>query len=365
VKFGVLVPSWQKDNLGDNVRIKLFNMKKKIFFLQIICMAVIIVEMQAQQARIVFYNTENFYDTKNDSLKNDEEFLPDGLKHWTYQRFRLKIVRLYRTFAAIGRGEMPAVIGLCEVENREVLNRLIYDTPLEKSGYRILHRDSPDARGVDVAVLYRPDIFEPDTCSWLQVPLPGNETTREILHVKGRLWKDDTIHVYINHWPSRFGGAGASAARRLAAASTLAASVKEVLKANPSSNIIIMGDFNDEPTDESLMALNKILKNDGTDSLPLLINLSEKKSLIDYEGTIKHKGSWSIFDQVIVAPALIEGTSGCRLVSKKTEIFCAGFLLEPDGTYTGYKPFRTYSGPGYNNGFSDHLPVSILVEKAE
>lgn len=338
---------------------------KKVFFLLCVCIALIFVKSQSQQARIVFYNTENFYDTKNDSLKNDEEFLPEGAKHWTYQRFRLKIVRLYQTFTAIGGGEMPAVIGLCEVENREVLNRLIYDTPLEKSGYRIIHRDSPDARGVDVAILYRPDIFEPDSCTWLNVPLPGNETTREILHVQGRLWGEDTIHFYINHWPSRFGGAGASASKRLAAASTLAASVKQVLASDPLSNIVIMGDFNDEPGDESLLALNKILMNDAADSIPMLINLSEKKSLIDYEGTIKHKGSWSVFDQVIVSPAVINGSEGCRLVSKRTEIFNRSFLLEPDATYTGYKPFRTYSGPGYNNGFSDHLPVSILVEKSE
>jgi hypothetical protein len=340
-------------------------MKKMIFYALVVFIALNFAETRSQQARIVFYNTENFYDTKNDSLKNDEEFLPEGAKHWTYQRFRLKIVRLYQTFTAIGGGEMPAIIGLCEVENREVLNRLIYDTPLQKAGYRIIHRDSPDARGVDVALLYRPDIFEPDTSVWLNVPLPGNEATREILHVRGRLWGKDTIHVFVNHWPSRFGGAGASAAKRLAAASTLAASVKQVLSVNLSSNIVIMGDFNDEPGDESLQALNKIIMNGAEDILPALVNLSEKKSLIDYEGTIKHQGSWSVFDQVLVSAALVDGTNGCRLLNKETEIFSARFLLEPDATYTGYKPFRTYSGPGYNNGFSDHLPVSILVEKSE
>jgi predicted extracellular nuclease len=340
-------------------------MKKMIYYLLIVCIALNFAETQSQQARIAFYNTENFYDTRNDTLKNDEEFLPNGAKHWTYQRFRLKIVRLYQTFTAMGEGEMPAVIGLCEVENRDVLNSLIYDTPLQKAGYRIIHRDSPDARGVDVAILYRPDIFKPDTSSWLNVPLPENETTREILHVQGRLWGKDTIHIYVNHWPSRFGGAGASAAKRLAAASTLAASVKEVLSSNPSSNIVIMGDFNDEPGDESIQALNKIIMNDNEDSIPTLINLSEKKSILDYEGTIKHQGSWSIFDQVIVSPSMIYGNSGCIVESRKTEIFSPRFLLELDVTYTGFKPFRTYSGPSYNNGYSDHLPVSILVKEAE
>lgn len=338
---------------------------KGLFVLVIGFICLSLPETKAQQARIAFYNTENLYDTRNDSLKNDEEFLPEGGKHWTYERFRRKIVRIYQTFVAMGGGEMPAVIGLCEVENREVLDRLVYDTPLEKAGYRIIHRDSPDARGVDVALLYRPDMFEPDSSYWLNIPLPGHETTREILHVQGRLWGTDTIHVYVNHWPSRFGGAGASAAKRMAAASMLAISVKQVLFSNPSSNIVIMGDFNDEPGDESLQAVNKILHNNDADSILPLINLSEKKSLFDYEGTLKHQGSWSIFDQVIVSPSLINGANGCRLISKKTEIFSASFLLEPDVTYTGYKPFRTYSGPGYNNGFSDHLPVSILVEKAD
>jgi len=325
----------------------------------------IIAETQAQQARIVFYNVENLFDTRNDSLTNDEEFLPEGDKNWTNERFRRKIVRIYQTIVALGEGEMPAVIGLSEIENRDVLNRLIYDTPLNRIGYHIIHRESPDARGIDVAMLYRPDIFEPDSSAWLKVPLPGGEATREILLVKGRIWKNDTIHVYVNHWPSRYGGAGGSNAKRLAAASMLAVSVKQFLSSIPSSNIIIMGDFNDEPGDESLQVLNKILVNEGADSHSLLINLSVKTSLTDIEGTIKHQGSWSVFDQILVSPSLISGNNGLKLVSEKTEIFRAGFLMEPDETYTGYKPFRTYSGPGYNNGFSDHLPVSILIEKTE
>jgi len=338
----------------------------KTSFVLIVCFIYLnLSETQAQQARIVFYNVENLFDTRNDSLTNDEEFLPEGDKNWTNERFRRKIVRIYQTIVALGEGEMPAVIGLCEIENREVLNRLIYDTPLKRTGYYIIHRESPDARGIDVALLYRPDIFKPDSVAWLNIPLPGDEATREILMVKGRLWENDTIHVYVNHWPSRYGGAGGSNAKRLAAASMLAVSVKQVLSSNPSSNIIIMGDFNDEPGDESLQVLNKILVNEGADSHSLLINLSVKTSLTDIEGTIKHQGSWSVFDQILVSPSLISGNNGLKLVSEKTEIFRAGFLMEPDETYTGYKPFRTYSGPGYNNGFSDHLPVSILIEKTE
>ena len=338
----------------------------KALFVLVLCLIYLnLVEMQAQQARIVFYNVENLYDTRNDSLANDEEFLPEGDKNWTYERFRRKIVRIYQTIVALGEGEMPAIIGLAEIENREVLNRLIYDTPLSRLRYQVIQRESPDARGIDVALLYRPDIFEPDSAAWLRVPLSLGETTREILLVKGRLWGIDTIHVYVNHWPSRYGGAGGSNAKRLAAASMLAVSVKQVLSSNPSSNIIIMGDFNDEPGDESIQALNKILLNEGADNYTPLVNLSEKTSLTDIEGTIKHQGSWSVFDQLIVSQSMINGDNGCRLVSSKAEVFKADFLLEPDETYTGYKPFRTYTGPGYNNGFSDHLPVSILIEKKE
>jgi len=320
-------------------------------------------ETQAQQARIVFYNVENLFDTRDDSLKNDEEFLPAGDKNWTNERFHRKIVRIYQTMVALGKGEMPAIIGLCEIENREVLNRLIYDTPLSRLKYQVIHRESPDARGVDVALLYRPDIFEPDSASWLNIPLSVNETTREILLVKGRLWQNDTVYLYVNHWPSRYGGAGGSNAKRLAAASTLAVSVKQVFLNKRNSNVIIMGDFNDEPLDESIQAIGKILKNDVTDTMFLLTNLSAKTSLTDLEGTIKHQGIWCVFDQIIVSSSLVNGDNGCMLVSKKAEIFKADFLLEPDETYTGYKPFRTYSGPGYNNGFSDHLPVSIFIEK--
>jgi hypothetical protein len=338
----------------------------KILFVLMVCFVCLsLSETQAQQARIVFYNVENLYDTRNDSLVNDEEFLPEGDRNWTNERFRRKIVRIYQTIVALGKGEMPAVIGLSEIENREVLNRLIYDTPLKRMDYHIIQRESPDARGIDVALLYRPDIFEPDSTAWIKIPLPGDEATREILHVKGRFWENDTVHFYVNHWPSRYGGAGGSNAKRLAAASMLAVSVKQVLSSNPSSNIAIMGDFNDEPGDESLQVLNKILVNESDGSQMPLVNLSEKSSLTDIEGTIKHQGSWSVFDQIIVSSSLINGNNGCRLVSKNTEVFRAGFLLEPDETYSGYKPFRTYSGPGYNNGFSDHLPVSVLIEKAD
>ncbi len=316
-----------------------------------------------QQARIVFYNVENLFDTRDDSLTRDEEFLPEGDKKWTYERFHRKIVRIYQTLVALGEGEMPAVVGLCEIENRFVLERLIHDTPLNKTGYRIIHRESQDARGVDVALIYRPDLFRPDTSEWLTVPLSSRETTREILHVAGRMWQNDTLHFYINHWPSRYGGAGSSTVKRLAAASTLAASIKEVMGQDRDAKIIVMGDFNDEPGDESMLVINKILESVDGGVAGSVVNLSDRKALKVSEGTIKHQGAWCIFDQILVSEALLKNPGGLVLLSERAEIFKPGFLLEPDLTYTGMKPFRTYIGPGYHNGFSDHLPVSVVIKK--
>ncbi len=321
--------------------------------------------IKGQEARIVFYNVENLCDTKDDSLTRDEEFLPEGDKHWTNERFRRKIVHIYQTLVALGDGEMPAVIGLCEIENRDVLNRLLYDTPLNRLDYRIIHRESPDARGMDVALLYRRDLFEPDSSAWLRVPLAGKETTREILMVEGRLWGDTPVCIYVNHWPSRFSGAGSSNPKRLAAASMLAASIKGQLQDHPAANIIAVGDFNDEPRDESIQAINKILRNEMADTGFAMVNLSVKTSMTDIGGTIKHQGAWGVFDQVLVSRTLFNGTNGCRLISKETEVYLEAFLLEEDLTYTGMKPYRTYAGPAWRDGFSDHLPVSILISKNE
>jgi len=334
-------------------------MKTIIFFL-LAFLLVITAECRAQQARIVFYNVENLFDTEDDPLTNDDEFLPNGPKRWTNERYYRKVVRIYQVMAALGRGELPAVIGVCEIENREVLNRLVYDTPFHQFGYRFIHRDSPDRRGIDVALLYRPGLFSPDTAEWLEVPLGGGETTREILRVKGRLWDDHPIHFYVNHWPSRYGGAGSSRPKRVAAAATLAASVKRIYAVEDKPNIVIMGDFNDAPEDESMQIISRIRTLSETSCPWPIVNLSTGYGLAG-EGTLKHGGSWIVFDQVLVSCAMIKGENGLAILDRKTEIFKPDFLLEEDLIYTGVKPYRTYVGPAYHGGFSDHLPVSVTV----
>lgn len=317
-------------------------------------------ESFSQETRIVFYNVENLFDTDDDPLTRDEEFLPEGEKRWTYERYWRKVVRIYQVITAIGEGDMPALVGLCEIENRKVLEKLVYGTPLNRYPYRIVHQDSPDPRGIDVALIYRADYFQPDSAEWLPVALPDGSKTRDVLHVRGVLWNEFPVHIYVNHWPSRYGGVVASQARRLAAASVLKRSLEEVSLDEHQPNIIIMGDFNDEPGDLSLKRITS-LKNPHDDDHPLIINLSDSKAGLNVKGTIKHQGAWSVFDQVLVSSSLIAGNNGLNLSVKYAEAYGGEFLLEPDETYVGTKPYRTYLGPGYHGGFSDHLPVSVLI----
>jgi hypothetical protein len=335
----------------------------KKYYLLIFSLMTLTGNLPAQPARIVFYNVENLFDLVDDTLTNDGEFLPDSARNWNSGRYWQKVTRIYQVLSAIGQWDMPAVVGLCEVENRKVLEDLVYRTPLSKSGYRIIHRDSPDPRGIDVALLYRPDIFQPDTAIWLRVSLPDEGNTREILLVRGSMWKGIAISIAVNHWPSRSGGALSSTPRRKAAAAALRAELDGLFRADPLANVICMGDFNDEPGDESMQMLTGMMPVDGMDCGSAMINLADTGRAANSVGTIRHRGAWSTFDQVLVSCPMMDGTGGLQVVSEGTEIFNAPFLLEPDPNYPGFRPFRTYLGPMYHNGFSDHLPVSIVVER--
>lgn len=333
-------------------------------FLAGICFCLLaLTDIHAQQGRIMFYNVENLFDLEDDSLTDDNEFLPGNERNWTYERYWRKIVRIYQVISAIDDWDMPVVIGLCEVENRRVLEKLAYDTPLSNYHYRIIHRDSPDARGIDVALLYRKDIFVPDTSEWLHVIFEDGGETREILKVTGRMWKDVRVHFFVSHWPSRSGGTLASAPRRLQAAMTLKHSVDGLLAIEPAANVFLMGDYNDEPYDESLRFLSSHSPDEMTDSTSQIVNLSAKKGGMNTIGTLKHQGAWNVFDQFLVSGPVLSGSNGIHVKSIETEIFSALFLLESDDQYYGSRPNRTYIGPVYHNGFSDHLPVSVVVER--
>jgi len=283
--------------------------------------------------RLLFYNVENLFYPSDDTLSLDDDFTPKGNRFWTFHRYKNKINRLGKVILSSGRGDAPDLAGLCEVENRRVLEELTQKTPLKVFNYRILHKESPDKRGIDVALLYREDRFSP--LKYKLHPVEGEGwCSREILEVCGIMNGNDTLSVFVNHWPSRYSGVLETRDKRIAAAEVLAAAVDSIFFVAPWRKIVICGDFNDEPEDKSLGAL--------LDNRPLKNLSSEWK-----KGTIKHQGQWTIFDQFIVSINL----------KGEAEIFSAPFLLEPDEKYMGNRPKRTYIGYRYHGGFSDHLPV--------
>lgn len=309
--------------------------------------------------RLVFYNTENLFDPFDDSLTNDNEYTPMGMRGWSYKKFQRKLINISKVFLGIGGWEAPEIIGMCEVENHFVLYKLLTDTPLSKIGYKIIHKDSPDPRGIDVAMIYRPDKFNPVFYKAIPIRFPSdpNGRTRDILYVKGLVMGKDTLHIFINHWPSRYGGYAATKPKRAFVASVLRHATDSLMRMVPDSRIVIMGDFNDEPTDESithvLEARTDSTQLDSTDLFNMMYRLGGNWK----SGSNKFRENWSLIDQVIVSSALLHSKKGLYANANGAHIYDAPFLLMEDKTYFGVKPFRTYLGPRYLGGFSDHLPV--------
>lgn len=320
---------------------------------------------KSQFVRILFYNTENLYDPYDDPTRMDDDFTPQGSRHWTYGKFMKKLSNLAKVIIAAGQREPPAIVGLCEIENRYVLNKLIYDSPLKKFRYRFVHHESPDIRGVDVALLYRPEVFR--VISWIsyvvKFPFDTLVQTREILYIRGQVFGDDTIHLFINHWPSRLGDYSISLQKRDHVAGFLRGKTDSLFKSEGPASIVIMGDFNDEPDNESMTGILHSMTDTANMKETDLFNLMVRKKKIADEGTIKYQGRWSIFDQIIVSGALINGTKGIIAFQSDTHIFNDRILLEPDERYLGYKPNRTFVGPRYHGGFSDHLPVYLDIRE--
>jgi predicted extracellular nuclease len=312
--------------------------------------------------RILFYNVENLFDTFNEPGKNDNAFTPGGDRRWTPYRLQKKISNLYRAITAAGEWSMPAIIGLCEVENRYVLEILINNTGLRNAGYKIIHRNSPDSRGIDVAALYRPEDFllveKSFTC--ITFPFDSSATTRDILYMKGIAGINDTLHLFVNHWPSRWGGEAATAPYRNHVAIVLKSMTDSLVAINPRAKIIIMGDFNDEPEDESLKKyLGAGLDYDNPEAGKLYNISNEMKS--SFYGSYKYQGVWYIYDHYIVSGSMINGMEKLQTSPQSVNIYNAGFLLIPDDTWFGFKPFRTFEGFRYTGGFSDHLPVYLDI----
>lgn len=288
---------------------------------------------------VMFWNVENYFDTYDNPSTTDEEFTPTGDNRWSWKRFEKKRDDIAKTLmlAADEYGEMPGIIGLAEVENRFVLDQLLEETPLARGGYRYIHKDSPDSRGIDVALLYREEKFTPLETKYIEASFP----TREVLYTKGVAEGKDTLHIMVNHWPSKRGNESSSGKKREYVSLMVSRTVDSILRTDPSANIIVMGDFNDTPDSGPLHNLGQ------------LTNLAEKAK--GAEGTYKYQHEWSIIDQILVSENIVRHTG------KRMEIFAPDALFTEDATYMGIKPKRTYSGPRYIGGVSDHLPVLLKV----
>ena len=288
---------------------------------------------------IMFWNLENFF-----YPQKDVDF-SSGEKVVTWKRFRAKRDLISKTIIAIKDkdGAYPSVIGVCEVENLKTLRNLVYDTPLSRLGYRILHKDSPDSRGIDVALLYRDDRMILLEYSFFVIK---SFKTRDILYAKMlSVELKDTVHFLVNHWPSKLGGEKKSLPRRMEAANLLRHIVDSVQTVNPDARIIAMGDFNDSPSSPSLQSITSL------ENLSLRLKDSLKKARASITGTHRYKGRWEMLDQFLVS----------KTINGNIQILSFDHLLQQDKKYLGYKTKRTFIGPRFNGGASDHLPILMKL----
>jgi len=316
-------------------------------------LSMILSPVSGQDYTVMFYNVENLFDTVDDTLKNDNEFLPGGERRWTASRYHKKLNAISRAVAAAGEWELPALIGLCEVENEEVLKDLVYGTILSAGNYGIVHRDSPDPRGIDLALLYRRDRFRiADARAWLpDSPDSIPVATRNLLYVK-ITEGEDTLHMVLCHLPSRRGGVLAAAGLRERMITMASDRVDSIMSATGgNAALIVMGDFNATPED----GLISELAGEGN-----LVNLSALLSG-QGKGSYKYQGKWEMIDLVLVSSSMLDSIAAFHTQPGLFKVVDAPFLLIEDETYPGLKPFPTYGGYRWSGGYSDHLPVIVRV----
>ena len=282
---------------------------------------------------IISYNLENLFDCEHDTLKNDSSFLPDGMHHWTYHRYHTKLDRIAQVIVNISGWESAALVGLCEVENARCLRDLCYR--LRCFHYKYVHYESPDERGVDVALLYDSTKVNILTSRPLPVILSGDQT-RDILYVEALIEKKDTLHTMVCHLPSMLGGAAATEWKRQTAQRVIQHQIDSILAVQPNAQILVMGDMNGEPTNDLQHLTNLMLLTDRVG-----------------QGTHKYRGIWSCIDQFYVSHALTN--------KARASIFAPNWLLEEDTKYLDTQPKRTYIGFRYHGGYSDHLPIVLRL----
>jgi len=301
-----------------------------------------------QEFRVMFYNVENLFDLYDDPETNDDEFLPDGERRWTANRYYARLRQTARVINAIGEWGTPALVGLCEVENDTVLTHLLNRTPLRNQQYRYCMTRGNDARGINSALLYQRDKFKYLGHTSERIRFSHKKKrSRDILHVWGELITGDTLDVFVCHFPSRSGGEKETEQGRIDAARHLRKICDSLHKTRRTPNMLVMGDFNDTP-------FNKSIRNIVKSSNPKrnLINLCEDAAALNFEGSHKHQGEWMMLDQIMISQSWKR-----YLKDGSVKIFNPSFLFTEDKARRGKRPLRTYHGYKYEGGYSDHLPI--------
>ncbi len=343
-------------------------MKKVIISFAIIIVAMVVMAGRPAGKRmalygVAFYNLENLFDTLHDAGKNDYEFLPDGANKWGTMKYTNKLANMSKVLSELCTDKLPmgaAIIGVSEIENRNVLEDLLKQPALKERGYKIVHHEGPDRRGVDCAMFYNPRFFQLESSRLIPYVYPDNDTTyatRGFLLSSGMI-AGENVHVIVNHWPSR----GAVSFYRELGGTQVRAVKDSIMQADPSAKVIIMGDFNDDPIDpsmtKSLGAKNKLkeVKNDDDLYNPWYDMLYKTG-----QGTLLYDGKWNLFDQIVFTGNLL-GSDRSTLKYYKNEVFLRNYLIQQEGRYKG-SPLRTHGSGVWLNGYSDHLPAIIYLVK--
>ena len=306
---------------------------------------------------VAFYNLENLFDTADDENTLDDDFTPKGFKKWTKRRYQKKLLGLAKVIAKIGYTSTktpPVLVGIAEVENEEVVKDLLKTDPLRPIDYGYVHYDSPDERGIDTGLLYLKSNFEVLYSKPITLLIHNKkgerDTTRDILYVHGKL-NGELVHIFVNHWPSRRDGNSETEYKRIEAAKTIKKVMATIEETEVDPNYIIMGDFNDNPSSQSIQTLIRDTN---------LYNPMEKLHTPSHKGSTSYRKSWSLFDQILVSHNFFNYKKGTHSFAHAS-IFDDTFLKEYKGKYKG-SPFRTYVGSKYLGGYSDHFPVYIQLK---
>lgn len=331
----------------------------------------VLLSLQAQTSKpkykmvaVGFYNLENLFDTENDTLINDEEYLPEGARAWTNERYQEKSANMAYVISQIGVDNVKSglsILGVSEIENRRVLEDLVKQPSIKDRNYQIVHYNSPDNRGVDVGMLYNPRHFT--LLSSKAIPLMifdegVRRNTRDVLYVKGLL-ETDTLHILVNHWPSR-GGGPVTVKHRNSGAKLCRNVIDSVTQVVPDAKIMVMGDLNDDPTNESIKSYLRAVSNIKDVKKTGMFNPYEEMFNRGI-GSNAYQDAWSLFDQVIISKGLCDKDDK-GYTYFKANLFNKNFLVQPSGQYKGY-PFRTFSGDKYQGGYSDNFPSYIYMIK--